>query len=134
MIPDLATRITGSADLFRHIGRSPYHSINYITAHDGFPLLDVVSYSKKHNLMNGEQNADGMNENYSENHGHEGPTSDIAIKTIRMKQIKNMAALLFLSQGVPMMLAGDELGRTQQGNNNGYCQDEEKLVAHKYKY
>jgi len=125
MIPDLATRITGSADLFRHIGRSPYHSINYITAHDGFPLLDVVSYSKKHNLMNGEQNADGMNENYSENHGQEGPTSDIAIKTIRMKQIKNMATLLLLSQGVPMMLAGDELGRTQQGNNNGYCQDNE---------
>jgi glycogen operon protein len=125
MTPDLATRIAGSADLFRHMGRSPYHSINYITAHDGFPLSDVVSYSKKHNLMNGERNADGMNENYSSNHGHEGPTSDITINTLRLKQIKNMAALLFLSQGVPMILAGDEFGRTQQGNNNGYCQDNE---------
>ena len=78
-----------------------------------------------HNLINGERNADGMNENYSANYGHEGPTSDITINTIRLKQIKNMAALLFLSQGVPMILAGDEFGRTQRGNNNGYCQDNE---------
>lgn len=123
MIPELATRIAGSADLFRPIGRSPYHSINYVTAHDGFPMSDLVSYSKKHNQMNGERNADGMNENYSSNYGHEGPTSDPAINAIRRKQIKNMAALLFLSQGVPMILAGDEIGRTQRGNNNGYCQD-----------
>ena len=123
MVPELATRIAGSADLFRPIGRSPYHSINYVTAHDGFPMSDLVSYSKKHNQMNGERNADGMNENYSSNYGHEGPTSDPAINAIRRKQIKNMAALLFLSQGVPMILAGDEIGRTQRGNNNGYCQD-----------
>jgi glycogen operon protein len=123
--PDLATRIAGSADLFRHMGRSPAHSINYITSHDGFPLSDVVSYSKKHNLMNGEKNADGMNENYSANYGHEGSTSDPTINRIRMKQTKNMAALLLLSQGVPMIVAGDEFGRTQKGNNNGYCQDNE---------
>jgi glycogen operon protein len=125
LIPDLATRIAGSADLFRHMGRFPYHSINYITAHDGFPLSDVMSYSKKHNLMNGERNADGMNENYSNNYGHEGPTPEISVNALRLKQIKNMAALLLLSQGVPMILAGDEVGRTQQGNNNGYCQDNE---------
>jgi glycogen operon protein len=125
MTPDLATRLAGSADLFRHMGRSPYHSINYVTAHDGFPLADVNSYSKKHNLMNGERNADGMNENFSANYGHEGPTSDRMIQAIRRKQIKNMAALLLLSQGVPMILAGDEFGRTQRGNNNGYCQDNE---------
>jgi len=125
MIPDLATRIAGSADLFRHMGRSPYHSVNYLTAHDGFPLSDVVSYSKKHNLMNGERNADGMNENFSANHGHEGSSTDLMINSIRFKQIKNMAALLLLSQGVPMILAGDEFGRTQKGNNNGYCQDNE---------
>ena len=125
MMPDLATRIAGSADLFRHMGRSPYHSINYITAHDGFPLADVNAYSKKHNMMNGERNADGMNENFSANYGHEGPTSDPMIQAIRRKQIKNMAALLLLSQGVPMILAGDEFGRTQSGNNNVYCQDNE---------
>jgi glycogen operon protein len=125
MIPDLATRIAGSADLFRHMGRSPSHSINYITAHDGFPLLDLVSYSKKHNLINGENNIDGMNENFSSNYGYEGPTSDTEINSIRMKQIKNMASLLLLCQGVPMILAGDEFGRTQRGNNNGYCQDYE---------
>jgi glycogen operon protein len=123
MVPELATRIAGSADLFRHTGRSPYHSINYITAHDGFSLADLVSYGKKHNLMNGENNADGMNENFSANYGQEGPVSNPVINTIRQKQMKNMAALLFLSQGVPMMLAGDEMGRTQSGNNNGYCQD-----------
>jgi len=124
-VPDLATRIAGSADLFRHLGRSPYHSINYITAHDGFPLSDLVTYIKKHNLMNGEKNADGMNENYSANYGQEGLVTDPVINTIRRKQQKNMAALLFLSQGVPMLLAGDEMGRTQGGNNNGYCQDNE---------
>ena len=122
-IPDLATRIAGSADLFRDMGRSPHHSINYITAHDGFPLADLVSYSKKNNLINGEINADGMNENYSANYGQEGPVSDPRINELRRKQMKNMAALLFLSQGVPMMLAGDEMGRSQRGNNNGYCQD-----------
>jgi glycogen operon protein len=125
LIPDLATRIAGSADLFRHMNRSPYHSINYITAHDGFPLADMVSYNKKHNRMNGEGNADGMNENYSANYGHEGSVTDSEINAIRRKQMKNMAALLFLSQGVPMMLAGDEMGRTQGGNNNAYCQDNE---------
>ena len=125
MIPDLATRIAGSTDLFRHMHRSPYHSINYISAHDGFPLADIVTYSKKHNLSNGERNADGMNENFSANYGHEGPTRNVTINALRSKQVKNMAALLLLSQGVPMILAGDEFGRTQMGNNNGYCQDNE---------
>ena len=117
-IPDLATRIAGSADLYRPAGRSPFHSINYITVHDGFTLADLVSYKHKHNRMNGENN-------FSANYGHEGPVDDPVINAIRKKQMKNMAALLFISQGVPMMPAGDELGRTQSGNNNAYCQDNE---------
>ncbi len=123
MVPDLATRIAGSADLFRHNNRSPFHSINFITSHDGFTLADLVTFKTKHNLMNGENDRDGLNENYSANYGTEGKSIDRAINRIRLKQMKNLAALLMLSQGVPMILAGDELGRSQEGNNNAYCQD-----------
>ncbi len=122
-VGELATRIAGSSDLFQKGGRAPYHSINFITCHDGFTLNDLVSYDRKHNKMNGENNRDGMNENFSSNHGEEGPSKDSEINFLRMKQIKNMVTLLLISQGVPMILAGDEFGRTQQGNNNPYCQD-----------
>jgi glycogen operon protein len=123
MVPILATRLAGSSDLYRHSGRAPYHSINYITCHDGFTLADLVSYQQKHNKMNGENNRDGMDENYSWNCGKEGPTKSVRINKLRKKHIKNLASILLLSQGVPMILAGDEFGRTQQGNNNAYCQD-----------
>jgi isoamylase len=121
----LATRLCGSADLYSGSGRAPYHSVNFITSHDGFTLADLVSYNEKHNEVNGEQNRDGLNENDSWNCGQEGPTSDTRIESLRRRQIKNMAATLLLSQGVPMILAGDEFGRSQQGNNNAYCQDNE---------
>jgi isoamylase len=124
-VGELATRIAGSSDLFQNNGRAPYHSINFITCHDGFTLNDLVSYDRKHNKMNGENNRDGMNENFSSNYGKEGPSNDIELNFLRKKQIKNMATLLLISQGVPMILAGDEFGRTQQGNNNPYCQDNE---------
>jgi len=122
-INHLATRICGSEDLYRGSGRSPYHSINFITAHDGFTLMDLVSYESKHNLDNAENNRDGEDHNHSVNFGHEGPTSDGHINNMRKRQIKNFCATLLLSQGVPMILAGDEFGRTQKGNNNPYCQD-----------
>jgi glycogen operon protein len=125
MVPLLATRMAGSADLYQDDGRAPFHSINFITSHDGFTLMDLVSYNEKHNEANGENNADGSSENHSWNCGEEGPSSNPAVHRLRKQQMKNLAAILLLSQGVPMILAGDEMGRTQQGNNNPYCQDNE---------
>ena len=124
-VGDLGYRLTGSSDLYSHNGRQPYASINFITAHDGFTLHDLVSYNEKHNEANGEENRDGHNENLSWNSGAEGDTDDAGILTLRERQKRNFLATLFLSQGVPMLLAGDELGRTQLGNNNAYCQDNE---------
>jgi len=123
MTSALATRLLGSPDLYETSAREPYHSINFVTCHDGFTLDDLVSYDQKHNLANGENNHDGNNANLSWNCGVEGPTTDAAINEIRARQRKNFAAILLLSHGVPMILSGDELGRTQQGNNNAYCQD-----------
>jgi len=125
MVPDLATRLAGSSDLYQYNGRSPLNSINYVTCHDGFTLCDLVTFSRKRNLANGEDNRDGMNENFSANYGKEGPSQRAQISNLRKKQIKNMATLLMMAQGIPMLLAGDEFGRTQQGNNNAYCQDNE---------
>ena len=124
-IGELAYRLTGSPDLYQHNGRRPYASINLITAHDGFTLNDLVSYNDKHNEANGEDNRDGDNNNHSWNHGAEGPTDDPEIKQLRLQQRRNFLTTLFLSQGVPMLTAGDEWARTQQGNNNAYCQDNE---------
>jgi glycogen operon protein len=121
----LAYRLTGSSDLYGRSGRRPYASINFVTAHDGFTLHDLVSYNEKHNEANGEENRDGHNDNLSWNCGVEGPTNDPAILALRARQQRNFLATLLLSQGVPMLLAGDEIGRTQQGNNNAYCQDNE---------
>ena len=123
MVGRLATRLAGSSDLYQASGRRPYHSINFITSHDGFTLNDLVCYSEKHNDANGEQNRDGENYNYSYNYGVEGPTRRAAVEAIRLRQIKNMVASLLLSQGVPMLLMGDECRHTQSGNNNAYCQD-----------
>ncbi len=125
MVSSFATRLMGSPDLYLTSAREPYHSINFVTCHDGFTLNDLVSYDEKHNEANGEENRDGSNENFSWNHGVEGPTTDVEIQRLRLRQQKNFAAVLLLSQGVPMILAGDELGRTQLGNNNAYCQDNE---------
>jgi glycogen operon protein len=125
MVSALATRLAGSADLYLRDGRAPFHSINFITSHDGFTLNDLVSYNQKHNLANGENNRDGDNQNFSDNMGIEGPSDDPAIERRRIKRIKNFLATLMLSQGVPMLLAGDEFRRTQQGNNNAYAQDNE---------
>jgi isoamylase len=122
---EFASRITGSADLYEHSGRRPVASINFFTAHDGFTLHDLVSYNEKHNDANGENNNDGESHNRSWNSGVEGPTDDPAVLAIRAKQQRNFLATLLLSQGVPMILHGDELGRTQQGNNNTYAQDSE---------
>jgi isoamylase len=121
----LATRLAGSADLYQHSNGSPCKSINFVTAHDGFTLADLVTYERKHNEANGEQNGDGENYNYSTNFGCEGPNEETAIVVRRLKQQKNLLATLFLSRGVPMLTAGDEFGRTQFGNNNAYCQDNE---------
>lgn len=123
MIGALATRLAGSSDLYQPSGRQPYHSINFITSHDGFPLNDLVSYNHKHNEANGEGNRDGDNNNLSYNYGVEGPTRRAGIETIRIRQIKNMLSTMMLSLGVPMLLMGDECRRTQRGNNNAYCQD-----------
>ena len=125
MVSALATRLVGSPDLFHTSSREPYHSINFVTCHDGFTLLDLVSYDHKHNEMNGEHNADGMEQNLSWNCGLEGPSELPAIQRLRARQIRNFATILLLADGVPMILSGDELGRTQQGNNNAYCQDNE---------
>ncbi len=122
---EFASRLTGSADLYEHSGRRPVASINFVTAHDGFTLRDLVSYNDKHNEANGEDNNDGESHNRSFNFGVEGPTDDPEILTLRSRQQRNFIATLLLSQGVPMLLHGDELGRTQQGNNNGYAQDNE---------
>ncbi|MGA1826482.1 MAG: glycogen debranching protein GlgX [bacterium] len=125
MISSLAACLCGSADLYQTSGREPYHSINFITCHDGFSLNDLVSYSHKDNVANGEDNRDGCNENFSWNCGYEGPTDDTEINILRMRQMKNFIAILLVSQGVPMITAGDECARTQQGNNNAYCHDNE---------
>jgi glycogen operon protein len=122
-VSELASRLAGSSDLYAHNGRRPTASINFITAHDGFTLRDLVSYNHKHNEANGEDNRDGSNDNDSWNCGTEGETSDPAINTLRARQQRNFLTTLLLSQGVPMLLAGDEFGHTQQGNNNAYCQD-----------
>ena len=122
-LAEFATRLSGSSDLYQGDGRKPYASINFITCHDGFNLQDLVSYNEKHNDANGEQNQDGATDNDSWNGGAEGPTDDPAITALRWQQKRNLITTLLLSQGVPMLLAGDELSHTQQGNNNTYCQD-----------
>jgi glycogen operon protein len=122
---EFATRLCGSSDLYEQSGRRPYASINFITCHDGFTLHDLVSYNDKHNEANGEENRDGSNDNLSWNCGAEGPTDDPAIRSLRARQRRNFLATLVLSQGVPMILGGDELAQTQNGNNNTYCQDSE---------
>jgi glycogen operon protein len=124
-LAELGYRLTGSSDLYEHNGRRPLASINFITAHDGFTLADLVSHDRKHNEANGEDNRDGEDHNRSWNHGVEGPTDDPEILTRRRRTRRNLLATLFLSQGVPMLLGGDEIGRTQGGNNNAYCQDNE---------
>ncbi|WP_018503749.1 glycogen debranching protein GlgX [Parafrankia discariae] len=122
-VADLGYRITGSSDIYEHSGRRPWASVNFVTAHDGFPLADLVSYNEKHNEANGEGNRDGESENRSSNHGAEGPTDDPGIRTARRRTRRALISTLLLSAGVPMLLAGDELGRSQGGNNNAYCQD-----------
>jgi len=122
---DFAYRFTGSSDLYERDGRKPSASINFVTAHDGFTLNDLVSYNEKHNEANLEDNRDGTDDNRSWNCGVEGPTDDPEVLELRERQKRNFMATLFLSQGVPMLLAGDEFSRTQEGNNNAYCQDNE---------
>jgi glycogen operon protein len=122
-VGDFANRLTGSADLYENTGRRPYASINFVTAHVGFTLLDLVSYDHKHNEANGEDNRDGERDNRSWNYGVEGPSDDPAVVALRNRQKRNMLATLFVSQGIPMLLAGDELGRTQHGNYTAYFQD-----------
>jgi glycogen operon protein len=124
-LAEFAYRFTGSSDLYEGAGRRPYASINFVTAHDGFTLQDLVSYNEKHNEANGEGNKDGENHNRSWNLGVEGPTDDPEIMAKRERQKRNFLCTLFLSQGVPMLLGGDEMGRTQKGNNNAYCHDNE---------
>jgi isoamylase len=124
-LAELASRLTGSSDLYERTGRRPYASLNFVTAHDGFTLRDLVSYNQKHNEANGENNRDGSDDNLSWNFGVEGETDDPAILTRRARQMRNFMTLLLVSQGVPMLLHGDEVGRTQRGNNNAYCQDNE---------
>ncbi|QYJ85196.1 glycogen debranching protein GlgX [Shewanella mesophila] len=123
MLPEFARRFHGSSDLFEHSGRKPTATINFITSHDGFTLMDLVSFRHKHNQANGEQNRDGHNENFSDNYGVEGTAYDAELLALRSRQCRNMLTTLFLSQGVPMLLAGDEFGHSQGGNNNAYCQD-----------
>ena len=125
LVAEIGYRLTGSADLFQLSGRKPSASINFITAHDGFTLRDLVSYNQKHNEANGEENRDGATDNYSWNCGVEGPTEEPALLALRAQQQRNLLATLLLSQGIPMLVAGDEMGRTQAGNNNAYCQDNE---------
>jgi glycogen operon protein len=122
---DLASRLAGSSDLYEASSRGPLSSVNYVTSHDGFTLNDLVSYNRKHNLANGEANRDGQNDNYSHNHGVEGETGDPDVSRLRERQIRNFLVTLFTARGVPMLLAGDEFRRTQGGNNNAYCQDNE---------
>ena len=125
LLAPFATRLTASSDIFNRRGRKPWASVNFVTAHDGFTLNDLVSYNDKHNEPNGEDNRDGHNANHSWNHGVEGPTDDPEIRALRLRRKKNFLATLLLSQGTPMLTAGDEFGRTQYGNNNAYCQDNE---------
>ncbi len=122
---EFAFRFTGSSDLYERTGRRPFASVNFVTAHDGFTMRDLVSYNDKHNEANGEENRDGESHNRSWNMGAEGPTDNEDVNRLRARQTRNFLATLFLSQGVPMLLGGDEIGRTQQGNNNAYCQDNE---------
>lgn len=122
---ELAPRLCASGDLFNRLGRRPWACVNFVTAHDGFTLRDLVTYNDKHNEANGEENRDGSSDNHSWNCGVEGPTADSEITALRVRQMRNLLATLLLSQGTPMILAGDERGRTQDGNNNGYCQDNE---------
>ena len=124
-IGELAYRLTGSSDLYAHNGRKPFSSINFVTAHDGFTMHDLVSYNEKHNEANGEENRDGNDNNLSWNCGVEGPSDDPAVLALRAKQMRNFLTTLLVSQGVPMLLHGDEVMRTQRGNNNTYCQDNE---------
>ncbi|MCL2380427.1 MAG: glycogen debranching protein GlgX [Treponema sp.] len=121
----LATRLSGSSDLYLRDGRKPFHSVNFVTSHDGFTLKDLVSYEKKRNKENGENNRDGGNNNLSANYGVEGPSADAKIQALRFRQMKNFIASMMVSLGTPMLLGGDEIGRTQRGNNNAYCQDNE---------
>ncbi|MGH7089784.1 MAG: glycogen debranching protein GlgX, partial [Stellaceae bacterium] len=124
-LSDFATRLTASGDIFNRRGRRPLASVNFITAHDGFTLNDLVSYNDKHNEANGEENRDGSSNNSSWNHGAEGPSDDPAVRALRERQKRNLLATLLLAQGTPLLLAGDEFGRSQNGNNNAYCQDNE---------
>jgi glycogen operon protein len=124
-LAEFASRFTGSSDLYEEDGRKPYASVNFVTAHDGFTLRDLVSYNDKHNEANGEDNRDGESHNRSWNGGVEGPTDDPQVNALRSRQQRNFLTTILLSQGVPMILGGDEIGRTQQGNNNAYCQDNE---------
>jgi isoamylase len=124
-VPGLATRMAGSSDLYLRDGRKPFHSINFVTSHDGFTLNDLVSYAQKHNEENAEENRDGSTPDRSANYGVEGPSSDPAVEKLRSRQVKNMLATLLLSLGTPMLLGGDEMRRTQQGNNNPWCQNNE---------
>jgi isoamylase len=130
VVSELATRLSGSSDLYEQSGRRPYASINFVTAHDGFTLADLVSYNDKHNELNGEDNRDGENHNISFNHGVEGPATDRNVTELRARQQRNFITTLMMSIGVPMLSGGDELGRTQHGNNNAYCQDNETSWTH----
>src|SRR5690606_38195662 len=123
MIGPMATRVSGSSDLYQSSGRHPYHSIHFVTSHDGHTLSDLVSYGRKHNQANGDDNRDGENNNLSSNYGVEAPTRRKPIVELRLRQAKNMMASMLLSEGTPMIVAGDEVLRTQRGNNNAYCQD-----------
>ncbi len=125
LLGEFASRLSGSSDIYNRRGRRPWASVNFITAHDGFTLLDLVSYNEKHNHENGEENRDGSDNNNSWNCGAEGPTEDLEIRALRSRQMRNMLTTLLVSSGVPMITAGDELGRSQGGNNNPYCQDNE---------
>jgi glycogen operon protein len=125
LVAEIASRLAGSSDIFGYRGRRPWASINFVTAHDGFTLQDLVSYEHKHNEANGEDNRDGHEPNFSWNCGAEGPTDDPATLKLRDQQKRNLMATLLLSLGVPMLLAGDEFGHSQHGNNNAYCQDSE---------
>jgi glycogen operon protein len=123
LIGEVSGRMTGSSDIFNHDGRTQRASVNHVTVHDGFTLADLFSYNSKHNEANGEDNRDGSNDNHSNNCGREGPTDDPAINALRRQLRKNQLACLFLAQGLPLLLAGDEVGNSQNGNNNAYCQD-----------
>jgi glycogen operon protein len=124
-VSDFASRFGGSSDLYERDGKRPFASVNFITAHDGFTLRDLVSYNDKHNEANGEDNNDGTTDNRSWNHGHEGDTDNDEINSLRARQQRNFLVTLILSQGAPMLLGGDEFGRSQGGNNNAWCQDNE---------